>query len=138
MPQIAVIGIVLAIGFMLAFRERKGLNIILFGDEYARMSGADTGKIRVTAILSCCLVTAAVTAFCGPLGFAGIVAPHIARAMTGTSSHRVILPVSLLTGSVITLGADLISQLSPAPLPVSGTMALIGIPFILYILLKRP
>ena len=138
MPQIAVIGIVLAIGFMLAFRERKGLDIILFGDEYARMSGADTGKIRVTAILSCCLVTAAVTAFCGPLGFAGIVAPHIARAMTGTSSHRVILPVSLLTGSVITLGADLISQLSPAPLPVSGTMALIGIPVILYILLKKP
>lgn len=138
MPQIAVIGIVLATGFMLAFRERKGLDIILFGDEYARMSGADTGKIRVTAILSCCLVTAAVTAFCGPLGFAGIVAPHIARAMTGTSSHRVILPVSLLTGSVITLGADLISQLSPAPLPVSGTMALIGIPVILYILLKKP
>lgn len=136
-PQIAVIGIALAIGFALAFRERKGLDIILFGDEYARMSGADTGRIRVTAILSCCLVTAAVTAFCGPLGFAGIVAPHIARAMTGTSSHRVILPVSLLTGSVITLGADLISQLSPAPLPVSSTMALIGIPVILYILLKR-
>lgn len=136
-PQLAVIGTTLAIGFTLAFRERKGLDIILFGDEYARMSGADPGRIRLISILSCCLVTAAVTAFCGPLGFAGIVAPHIARAMTGTSSHAKVLPASLLTGAMITLAADLISQLSPVPVPVAGTMALIGIPIILYILLKR-
>lgn len=136
-PQIIVMATALLIGFTVAFRMRKGLDIILFGDEYAEMAGALTSRIRLKAILSCCLVTAAVTAFCGPLGFAGIVAPHIARAMTGTSSHGRILPVSLLTGAAIALTADLISNLSPTPLPAASTMALVGIPVILYILLRK-
>ena len=135
--QIGIAATILMAGFIIAYRTRKGLDIILFGDEYARMSGADTGKIRLRSLLSCCLLTAAVTAFCGPLGFVGIVAPHIARAITGTSSHRTILPAAMLTGAVISLIADLISQLSPTPLPVASTMALVGIPVILYIMLKK-
>lgn len=135
--QVAVTAITLAIGFLIAFRSRKGLDIILFGDEYAQMAGADTGKIRMMALVSCCMLTAAITSFCGPLGFVGITAPHIARALTGTSVHRIILPASLLTGAVIGLLADLISQISPTPLPVSSTMAIVGIPIILYILLKK-
>lgn len=136
--QIIVAATALAAGLLLAYRQRKGLDIILFGDEYARMSGADTGRIRLISILSCCLTTAAVTAFCGPIGFVGIVAPHIARAATGTAAHGRILPASLLTGALIGVAADLISQLSPAPLPIAATMALVGTPVILYILLKKP
>lgn len=83
-------------------------------------------------------MTGAVTAFCGPLGFAGIVAPHIARAAFGTSAHRTVLPATLMTGAIISIGADLISQLSPAPVPIASTMALVGIPIILYILIKKP
>lgn len=135
--QTGVIAAAALIGFLMAFRGRKGLDIILFGDEYAAMAGADTGKIRLKAILSCCIMTAAVTAFCGPLGFVGITAPHIARALTGTSSHARILPACMLTGAGISLTADLISQLSPTPLPAAATMALVGIPVILYILLKK-
>ena len=136
-PQIGLASVILMIGFIIAYRTRKGLDIILFGDEYAQMSGADTGKIRLNAILSCCLLTAAVTAFCGPLGFVGIVAPHVARATTGTSAHHTVLPAAMLTGAAISLVADLISQLSPTPLPVASTMALVGIPVILYIMLKK-
>lgn len=134
--QAAIIGAALLAGLVLAMRSHKGLDIILFGDDFAEMAGADTGRIRLTAMLGSCILTAAVTAFCGPIGFVGIVAPHIARGLLKTSAHIIILPASLLTGIFISLGADLISQLSPSPLPTASTMAIIGIPAILYILLK--
>lgn len=137
-PQIAVMTFTLILGGATAYGGRKGLDIILFGDEYAQMAGADPGRIRLRALLSSCILTSSVTAFCGPIGFAGIVAPHIARSLCRTSAHRTVLPASLLTGCIISLTADLISQLSPAPLPIAGTMATVGIPVILYMLLKRP
>ena len=136
--DIIILAIALLAGTALATAGRKGLDIILFGDEFAQMAGARVGNIRLTALLSCCIMTGAVTAFCGPLGFVGITAPHIARWMFGTSSHKVIIPASILTGSIISIAADLISQLSPSPLPTASTMALVGIPVILYILIGKP
>ena len=136
--DIITLAIAVLIGTALATAGRKGLDIILFGDEFALMAGAKVGNIRLTALLSCCIMTGAVTAFCGPLGFVGITAPHIARWMFGTSSHKVIIPASILTGGIISIAADLISQLSPSPLPTASTMALVGIPVILYILIGKP
>lgn len=137
-PQIAIMAGALIIGFAIAATSHKGLDIILFGDSFAEMAGADVKGIRIRAMLSSCILTAAVTAFCGPLGFVGIVAPHITRGILGTSAHMKILPASMLTGAIISIGADLISQLAPSPLPTASTMAIIGIPIILYILIKRP
>lgn len=137
-PQIAIMGIALIIGFVIAYRSRKGLDIILFGDEFAAMAGAGVTGIRLRALLSSCIVTGAVTAFCGPLGFVGIIAPHIARSLCRTSAHAVILPASLLTGCIISLAADLLSQVAATPLPTASTMAIVGIPVILYILIKKP
>ena len=136
--DIITLAIAVLIGTALAIAGRKGLDIILFGDEFALMAGAKVGNIRLTALLSCCIMTGAVTAFCGPLGFVGITAPHIARWMFGTSSHKIIIPASILTGGIISIAADLISQLSPSPLPTASTMALVGIPVILYILIGKP
>lgn len=136
--DIITLAIAILIGTALAIAGRKGLDIILFGDEFAQMAGAKVGNIRLTALLSCCIMTGAVTAFCGPLGFVGITAPHIARWMFGTSSHKVIIPAAILTGGIISIAADLISQLSPSPLPTASTMALVGIPVILYILIGKP
>ena len=127
---------VLLIGIILAVRNTKGLDIILFGDEFATMAGAPVHKIRMTAILSCCLTTAAVTAFCGPIGFVGIVAPHIARGLFRTAAHRTIIPASLLTGAITALAADLLSRATASPLPIASTMAIVGVPVIIYILLK--
>ena len=109
----------------------------LFGDEYACLAGADISRIRSMAMIGSCLMTGAVTAFCGPLGFVGIVAPHIARRLLGTSVHFKVIPAVMLTGAGLTLSADIISNVCPAPLPVGSTMALIGIPIILTILMKR-
>ena len=124
-------------GIALAFRNGKGLDLILFGDDYATFSGASTRRILFLAMLSCCLMTGTVTAFCGPLGFVGIVTPHIARRITGSSAHRQVLPWSLLTGAGLALAADILANLWPIPLPVGSTLALIGIPLILTLLLRQ-
>lgn len=134
--EIGIMTAALATCIMLAVKNSKGLDIVLFGDEFAEMSGAPVTKIRHRAILSCSLLAATVTAFCGPLGFVGIVAPHIARGIFRTSVHRTILPASLLTGAVTAVTADLISQASPSVLPVASTMAIVGVPIIIYILIK--
>ena len=138
LKEIIIMSATLLIAFIIAFTNRTGLDIILFGDEFAKLTGARPERIRISALLSCCLITGTVTAFCGPIGFVGIVAPHIARTILKTSSHKMIIPGSLMCGSIIGIIADLISQMTPAPIPVSSTMALAGIPIIIYILIKRP
>ena len=136
--ETAIIAGTLAAGLAIALYNHKGLDLILFGDEFTELSGGTPSKIRLSALLSCSLMTGAVTAFCGPLGFVGIIGPHIAKALLGTSAHKAVLPASMLAGGLIGVCADLISRMSPAPMPVASTMALLGIPVILYIMLKRP
>ena len=135
--EIGIMAIALIIGSVIAAGGHKGLDIILFGEDFTQMTGADTRKIHFRALISCSIMTGAVTAFCGPIGFLGIVAPHIARAIFKTSAHKTILPGSILAGCIISISADILSQLSPTPLPVSSTMALIGIPIIIYVITRK-
>ena len=135
--EIALMAGALAIGLLLAFWNGKGLDLILFGEEYATLSGASTRRILVLSMLSCCLMTGTVTAFCGPLGFVGIVAPHLSRRITGSSAHRQVLPCTLATGALLALAADILANLWPIPLPVGSTLALIGIPLIFILLLRQ-
>lgn len=135
--EVAVIGAALVIGTLLTYINNKGLDIALFGDEYASLAGADIRRIRNIAMTGSCLMAGAVTAFCGPIGFVGIVAPHVARGFLCTSVHLKVIPAVMLTGAGLSLAADILSQVFPTPLPVGSTMAVIGIPIILAILMKR-
>ena len=103
-PQIIIMAAAICTGCAAALVNMKGLDILLFGDEFAAAAGADPRHIRLLAMFSCCLCTGAVTAFCGPIGFAGIVAPHIAKWATGSSSHRSTIAGAMLCGSIICLG----------------------------------
>lgn len=135
--EVGVIAGTLVIGTILAASNSKGLDIALFGDEYATLAGADIRRIRNTALTGSSLIAGAVTAFCGPIGFVGIVAPHIAKALIGSSVHRKAIPVTMLAGASLSLKADILSQAFSSPLPVGSTMALIGIPVIMFIMLKK-
>ena len=134
--EIAIMACALLVSLAMAVFNSRGLDIALFGDEYATLAGADVSRIRNIAITGSCLVTGAVTAFCGPLGFVGIVSSHIARACMGSAVHRKVIPATLATGAGLSLLADILSQCFATPLPVGSTMAIVGIPVILYILMK--
>ena len=127
----------LGIGALLAGLNGKGLDLLLFGDDFAAAAGGRIRPIRTVSILGVCLMTGAATAFCGPVGFVGIAAPHVARWIGRSSSARTVLPLSALCGAAVALLADILSFCGPVPLPVGSTMALVGIPVILYILLKK-
>ena len=126
-----IMAVCLACGTAAALAMSKGLDIILFGEEYASLSGAPVASIRIAAMLGCCLMCAAVTAFCGPIGFVGIVAPHITRKLTGSSVHSRIIPAGIICGAAICVAADIIANLGSIPLPAGSAVAFIGIPLIL-------
>jgi ABC-type Fe3+-siderophore transport system, permease component len=135
--EVSLVAAALLAGTLLAFSQSRGLDLALFGDEYSKLAGTNPASTRGKAILGSCLMTAAVTAFCGPVGFVGIVSPHIARRIFSTSVHRRVIPATIGVGMAVSLVADILSQVFPSPLPVGSTMALIGIPVILFILMKE-
>ena len=132
-----IISAALLAGIVLALVANRGLDLLLFGEEYAAMAGANPSHIRNISMVGSCLMAGAVTAFCGPLGFVGIVAPHIARTLTASSVHLRTIPATLLVGSGLSLVADILSQVFTVPLPVGSTMAVIGIPIIIYIMFAK-
>lgn len=129
-----IMGFALILGSLIALYCHKGLNLIIFGDDFAQASGLNTKKTRAISMLGCCILTGSATAFCGPIGFVGIIAPHIARWASGKSAMNEVLPLSILTGAVICLAGDIVSQMWEKPLPVGSTIALLGIPIILWII----
>lgn len=134
--QISLMAAMVMAGGLMALANHRGLDAVLFGDQFARSTGVPVGRVRVLALLSCCLITGVVTAFCGPLGFVGIVAPHIARRIWGSGVHsRVLLP-TMIVGGVTALLSDLLSLAFAVPVPVGSAMAVVGIPVILFILIR--
>lgn len=134
---ITIIAIALLAGLALSLVNNRRLDVALFGEDYASMTGVSPVRTRNISMIGSCIMTGAVTAFCGPLGFVGIAAPHVARAVAGTSMHVRTIPVTLLTGAGLSVLADILSQVLSRPLPVGSTMAIIGAPIIIYILLKK-
>ena len=134
---IIIIAVALLVGLAFALWNNRGLDLSLFGDDYTAMAGASPSRIRNISMIGSCLMAGAVTAFCGPLGFVGIVSPHIARSLMRSSVHLKTIPATMLVGAGLSLIADILSQVFPTPLPVGSTMAIIGIPIIIYIMFAK-
>lgn len=126
---------VLAVALLLV----KPLNALLLGDYYARNLGVNTRRVRGVLLLIVGLLTATVTAFCGPVAFVGLAVPHLARLAVGTNNHRRLLPVAMLLGGAVTLLCNLICQLpgESGLLPLGAITPLIGAPVVIYVVLKE-
>ena len=131
-------GIVVA-GLALSIYLIKPLNLLLLGENYARTMGLNIRWIRFLLFASTTLLAGTVTAFCGPIGFFGIAVPHVARLLTGNADHRVLMPASMLMGSVTMLLCDIIAQLPghEMVLPVNTITALLGIPIIVLVIVRN-
>ena len=114
----------------------KGFDALALGEENARSLGIDVAVLRRCAIASASLLAGAVTAFCGPVSFLGIAAPHVSRILCPASRHRVQIPLTALTGAVMALTADLLSRAGSGGLPLNSVTSLLGVPVVLWVILR--
>lgn len=116
----------------------RTLNLLSVGAESAAAKGVDVTSAQRLAFFSASLATGAAVSLGGPIGFIGIIVPHLVRLMVG-SDHRVVLPASTLFGASFLVLCDLVARTVMAPLeiPVGVVTALIGGPFFLWLLVKR-
>ncbi len=136
--QLYILAIVVVLALIMAFLSSKMLDALLLGENYARSMGLTVQRARVIIICSTSLLAGSITAFCGPIGFIGIAVPHITRLLFNTSSHRILIPGCCLTGTLLMLLCDVISQLpgSQTVLPINIITALVGAPIVIYLLIR--
>lgn len=132
--QLPIVAGAILLGLVIAIATVKPLNMLLFGEEYAITAGLNIGRSRLLIFASTTLLAGTVTAFCGPIGFVGLAMPHVARMLTRSADHRVLIPATILSGASAVLFCDILA--SNFTLPVNAMTALIGIPVIIYILFK--
>ena len=136
-PVVGVVAAVGAVALAGMWRLRAGLNAMALGEAEARHLGVAVERLKALAVVFSALAVGMAVAFCGIIGFLGLVAPHCIRLMAGPDA-RVVLPGAALLGAALTVGADLVARLiiAPAELPIGVLTALIGAPFFLYLLLR--
>lgn len=125
-------------GCLLALTQTKPLNLLRMGDDYARNAGIHARSFRAITLLVAGLLTATVTAFCGPVAYIGLVTPHFTRILFHTSDYRSLLPLSMLWGGNIALLCNLISSLPGANglIPINTTSSILSLPFLILLLLR--
>ncbi|MBQ2298122.1 MAG: iron ABC transporter permease [Bacteroidaceae bacterium] len=125
-------------GLILALLLTKPLNAMLLGESYAANLGVNMQLVRNLLLLATGLLTAVVTAYCGPVTFLGLATPHVAFLLLGTSNHRSLLPATMLMGALLALLCNLLCNLpSVTVLPLNAITPLLGAPVILYIIMRR-
>lgn len=117
----------------------KPLNTMLLGPGYAANLGINIRLTRTLLLLITGILTAIVTAYCGPISFIGLAVPHIALLMLQTTNHRALLPVTLLTGAALALLCNIICTLpgDAGLIPLNVVTPFFGVPVILYILIFK-
>jgi iron complex transport system permease protein len=136
-PIVAALPLML-IAFALFALLPSSLNLLSLGKDAAATRGVDVARAQRLAFLSSALATAAAVSLAGPIGFIGIVVPHLVRLMVGVD-HRIVLPASALFGAAFLVACDLIGRtiLAPIEVPVGVVTAMLGGPFFLWLLVRK-
>lgn len=133
--QLVVLLPAVAVGLLAAVACVKPLNLLLLGEEYAVTMGLRVRRTRALLLLSTTLLAGTVTAFCGPIGFIGLAMPHVTRMLLADADHRFLLPAVMITGAAVMLVCDIISKM--LLLPINAITALLGIPIVVWVVLRN-
>jgi iron complex transport system permease protein len=128
----------LALSFALFALLPRTLNLLTLGEDVAAARGVDIARAQRVAFLSASLATGAAVSLAGPIGFIGIVVPHLVRLIVG-ADHRLVLPAATLFGAAFLVSCDLVARtvMAPIELPVGVVTAMIGGPFFLWLLVRK-
>lgn len=137
--QLAIAGGLIVIGIICALLMSHWLNASLLGDDEAQSLGVPIGPMRLVLLSLAGIMTAVTVAIAGPIGFVGLIAPHVARRLVGPS-HQAYLPASVMAGIIIVVGADAARQaidLGTGRLPIGVLTILAGGPIFLWLLRRE-
>lgn len=139
MKMMPIFSTITLLGLLGAVLLIKPLNALLLGDCYAENLGVNIVRTRNWLLIVTGVLTAIVTAFCGPVAFIGLAVPHIARLLLQTDNHRFLLPATILMGSLIALLCNLLCVLpgESGVIPLNAITPLIGAPVIIYVIARR-
>jgi iron complex transport system permease protein len=128
----------IVIAFALFALLPSSLNLLSVGKDAAAARGVDVPRAQRLAFFSASVATAAAVSMAGPIGFVGIVVPHLVRLLVGVD-HRIVLPASALFGAAFLVACDLLARtiLAPIEIPVGVITAMIGGPFFLWLLVRK-
>jgi iron complex transport system permease protein len=126
-----------AAGIIIIIAQSSNLNLMSISDEIAITRGVDIKNTRKIVFLATSIIVAGVVAFCGPIGFVGLMAPHICRLLVGPD-HKILIVAAVLFGGAFLTLCDTIARtlIAPAQIPVGVITALLGGPFFVWLLLK--
>jgi iron complex transport system permease protein len=127
-----------AAGLLLAFALSRRITTLTLGEDVAVGLGQRTAWVKFLSIVAVVLLAGSAVAVAGPIGFVGLVVPHVARFFVGVD-YRWILPYSAFLGAVLLVTADIAARLvlRPTELPVGVMTALVGAPFFIYLARRR-
>ncbi|MCI7351216.1 MAG: iron ABC transporter permease [Ruminococcus sp.] len=139
MDNVRVIFVFVIIGLIGSFLISKPIGAYMLGESYAKNMGVDIKLLRVMLIILSGLLSAAVTAFAGPVSFVGIAVPHIIRVLFRTSKPLIMIPACFLGGSIFCMICDMIARtvFAPTELSISTVTAVFGAPVVIYIMVSR-
>ncbi len=114
------------------------LNVMQLDEEQAQQLGVNVERLKIIFLATATLITAAAVSFVGTIGFVGIIIPHAVRLVWG-ADHRFLLPLSIISGAIFLILADLVARtvMAPTEIPIGVITALCGAPFFLYLLRRR-
>jgi iron complex transport system permease protein len=139
MDNIPLFSVITLVGLIASLMMIKPLNAMLLGEQYAENLGVNVRQTRNILLVITGLLTAIVTAFCGPVAFIGLAVPHIARLLLKTDNHRMLLPATMLCGALIALICNVLCYLpsNGGMIPLNAVTPVMGAPVIIYVILKK-
>jgi iron complex transport system permease protein len=128
-----------AVGVWLVGSQARELNLLALGEETARQLGVATERLKVRIFAGAALLTSTVVAFAGPIGFVGLIVPHVLRSIVG-QDNRILVPTAAVGGAIFLLAADTLARtiVAPSELAVGVITSFCGAPFFVYLLRSRP
>lgn len=139
MSQLPAFVLIISIGLIAAVMLIKPLNALLLGFNYAENLGINIRRVRCLLLIVTGLLSAIVTAFCGPISFIGLAVPHVARLVVGSANHNVLMPSTMLLGAIVALACNLVCLLpgNAGVLPLNAVTPVFGAPVVIYVIVSQ-
>lgn len=137
--QLPFLAFFVLIGIAISLLLVKQLNALQLGEKYAATMGMNVKRSRILILCSAVLLTAPVTAYCGPILFLGMIIPHLTRGIFNSGDNKILMPGALLVGASIALAADLTVHLPWERhfLHLNAIAAVLGAPVVMYVILRN-